>query len=67
MTNNMSDVYRNKTTKELLTLRSKKYVRLQKLAASPSWFDRKERETLVSTMKQIDVELACRFDQKQLF
>lgn len=67
MANDMANLYRNKTTKELLTLRSKKYVRLQKLAMSPSWFDRKEREMLVATMKQIDVELACRFDQKQLF
>lgn len=65
--NSMANVYRNRTTKDLLTLRSKKYVRLQKLAASWSWFDKREREMLVATMKQIDVELASRFDQTQMF
>lgn len=66
-TNNMTNVYRNRTTKDLLTLRSKKHVRLQKLAAAWSWFDKREREMLVATMKQIDVELASRFDQTQMF
>jgi len=67
MAKDMANIYRNFTTQDLKTLRSKKYVRLQKLTERYSWFDRREREMLVSTMKQIDAELASRFDQLQLF
>jgi len=60
MGKDISSMYRIQPTKHLMEMRSKKYVRLQKLMTSQSWFDRKEREMLESTIKQIDVELACR-------
>lgn len=60
MEKDMSYLYQTMTTKHLREMRSKKYVRLQKLVNDYSWFANREKESLRSTMKQIDSELAYR-------
>jgi len=60
----MANIYRKRKTDELRTLRSKKFVRLQKLEAeADTYFVRNERTILQHQIHQIDVELNSRFFQ----
>jgi len=60
----MSGYYRNRPTHELKTLRSKKFLRIQKLEREPmTYFTQRELRTQRSLLKQIDAELNCRADQ----
>jgi len=60
----MSGYYRNKPTSELKTLRSKKFLKIQKLESEPKfWFSERELQTQRSLLKMIDAELNSRADQ----
>jgi len=64
----MANIYRNRTSDDLRTLRSKKLVRLQLLDSwADTWYVKRERDVLLHQVHQIDVELNARFLQQALF
>jgi len=63
----MANVYRKVSSDELRELRSKKFIRLQKLEGyCGGFFTAKEIAALRHQLHQIDVELTCRFYQTEL-
>jgi len=63
----MANVYRKVPSDELRSLRSKKFIRLQKLEGfCDGFFTAKEIDALRHHIHQIDVELTCRFYQTEL-
>lgn len=63
----MSNLYRVRTTTDLLMLRSKKKSRLAALQRSLSYMDKQEARRIEHNIKQIDAELAARDAQLELF
>jgi len=61
------NLYAKKTTMQLKTLRSQKYVRREKLQAKLGWWNEREWDMLNRTINAIDVELARREAQERLF
>jgi len=67
MERDMANVYRKMSDDQLRKLRSKKFVRLQKINQMPGgFFIRKERAVLEHQIHQADVELNARFLQLRL-
>jgi len=64
---NMRSRYQKMSSEDLRRLYSQKFVRLQKVSASKGWWNQREYDTLVATMKQIEAELNCRSAQLALF
>jgi len=68
MVKNMSSRYVNMTMKELLTLRSKKTLRILKLESKRmGYLDQEEHKREKELVAQINAEIACRVDQLPLF
>jgi hypothetical protein len=64
----MANTYRNMKTPALIELRSKKYVRLQKLESEhKGFFVKQEIDALKHQIHQIDVERTSRLLQRTLF
>lgn len=62
-----SNLYRKLSNEKIRELRSKKFVRLQKIENIPgSYLIRQEREALKHQIHQIDVEINARFLQLTL-
>lgn len=63
----MGSFYATQTAHQLLTLRSKKHLRLTKLQKEyPSYLNMQERKKLCTQINWIDAELQCRKEQMAL-
>jgi len=63
----MSKVYRNTTTEDLVRNRLRKQVELYHAARLPTYWAKKEVARLQHMINQIDIELAARALQQPLF
>jgi len=63
----MSKVYRNTSTIDLIKLKGRKLRQLQKIGGYNTYFAKKDRLRLAHMIDQIDAELECRALQKHLF
>lgn len=67
MARDMSNIYYEMLTKELVALKKKKEKRLETLQRSTSYKDLRECDTLRQHINQINAELAGRVAQLSLF
>jgi len=63
----MSKVYRNTSTIDLIRNRSRKVVEMEKARSMGGYWAKKDVSRLAHMIYQIDAELACRAAQKPLF
>jgi len=63
----MSKVYRNTSTIELIRNKGKKQLEISRAQKIPSYWAKKEVARLSHMIKQIDAELASRAAQKPIF
>jgi len=63
----MSKVYRNASTADLIKNKHRKQAELYRLKNNYGYWVDKERKRLLHMIGQIDAELACRAAQKPLF
>lgn len=61
------NLYAKRSTSELNQMRSKKYLRMTKVAGEYGWFNQREAESLAQQITAIDAELAKRKAQLPLF